>query len=58
VLPEGATAAPQMEVLNALVTLGYKPAEARRLVDQIPRDAGTTAEMLRAALRSAAAGRS
>jgi Holliday junction DNA helicase RuvA len=53
----GAPAAPEGEVLDALVSLGYKPAEARRMIEQA-RPAGaadcSTAELLRAALRAAA----
>ena len=41
--------------LDALVALGYKPAEARRMLEQArPADAGSTADLLRAALRAAA----
>jgi Holliday junction DNA helicase RuvA len=43
---------PEAEALNALVSLGYKPAEARRMLEQAGA-AGSTEEMLRAALRSA-----
>lgn len=46
---------PESEVLDALVSLGYKPAEARRMVEQArPADGGSTADLLRAALRAAA----
>jgi Holliday junction DNA helicase RuvA len=45
----------QGEALDALVSLGYKPGEARRLLEQVgPRPAGSTADLLRAALRAAA----
>ena len=44
----------EQEVLDALLALGYKPAEARRMIEQAgPAQAGT-ADLLRAALRSAA----
>lgn len=57
--PPVVPATPEGEVLNALVSLGYKPAEARRLVEQAATaDAGaSTAELLRAALRGAAQAR-
>lgn len=43
------------EVFGALVSLGYKPAEARRMMEQAePASGSSTAELLRAALRSAA----
>jgi holliday junction DNA helicase RuvA len=46
----------EREVLDALVSLGYKPAEARRMLEQAqPAAAASTAELLRAALRNAAA---
>lgn len=46
---------PQAEVIGALLALGYKPAEARRMTDQsAPGPAGSTAEWLRAALKAAA----
>lgn len=46
---------PEAEVLDALQALGYRPAEARRMVDQA-RAAGATAtpDILRAALKAAA----
>lgn len=47
-------ATPQSEALNALVSLGYKPAEARRMIEQARPDGDTTADLLRAALKSAA----
>lgn len=42
------------EVLNALVALGYRPAEARRLIEQAGQAPGSAEELLRAALRTAA----
>lgn len=50
----GPAATPQSEALNALVSLGYKPAEARRMIEQARPDGDTTADLLRAALKSAA----
>ena len=44
----------QAEVMNALVSLGYKPAEARRMLEQAGATSGSAEEMLRAALRTAA----
>jgi holliday junction DNA helicase RuvA len=49
-----ATASPEGEVLDALVTLGYKPAEARRMVEQARPASPSTADLLRAALKAAA----
>jgi holliday junction DNA helicase RuvA len=45
---------PHGEALNALVALGYKPAEARRMLDKAPAEASSTEDILRAVLRSAA----
>lgn len=50
----GPAVTPQSEALNALVSLGYKPAEARRMIEQARPDGDTTADLLRAALKSAA----
>lgn len=56
----GVAAAPasaEAEAMGALQALGYRPAEARRLVDQAQQaGAGTTADILRAALRAAVPG--
>lgn len=54
---EGAPAAPadpRGEALDALVALGYKPPEARRMLDRVPESVTSTEELLRAVLRSAA----
>jgi len=51
------TAAPASagdEARAALVALGYRPAEAARLIDTVGERAGTTEELIRLALRSAA----
>jgi Holliday junction DNA helicase RuvA len=46
---------PEGEVVDALQALGYRPAEARRLVEQAQSGgATTTADILRAALKAAA----
>jgi Holliday junction DNA helicase RuvA len=42
------------EALNALVALGYKPPEARRMLDRVPDEGQATEELLRAVLRAAA----
>lgn len=45
---------PRAEALDALVALGYKPPEARRMLDKVPESVSTTEDLLRAVLRSAA----
>jgi Holliday junction DNA helicase RuvA len=45
---------PRAEAFNALVSLGYKPGEVRKMLDQVPGDAASTEEILRQVLRSAA----
>ena len=52
--PATAAAVPRTEAFNALVALGYKPAEARRMLDGVPADIDTTEDVLRRVLRSAA----
>jgi len=52
--PGVASAEPRNEAYNALVSLGYKPAEARRMLDAVDGDAQTTEDILRQVLRSAA----
>jgi Holliday junction DNA helicase RuvA len=49
-----APATPENEVLDALVALGYKPAEARRMVEHARPASASTADLLRAALKAAA----
>jgi Holliday junction DNA helicase RuvA len=49
-----ASAEPRSEAYNALVSLGYKPAEARRMLDAVDTDGQTTEDILRQVLRSAA----
>jgi Holliday junction DNA helicase RuvA len=46
--------APRDEALDALVALGYKAPEARRMLDRVPETVTSTEELLRAVLRSAA----
>ena len=48
------SAEPRTEAFNALVSLGYKPAEARRMLDAVGAEAETTEDLLRQVLRSAA----
>ncbi len=47
---------PQAEALNALLALGYKPAEATRLLKQAGDDTQSTEELIRRALQSAGRG--
>ena len=49
---------PRVEALDALVALGYKAPEARRLLDQVPETVVSTEELLRTVLRRLAAARS
>lgn len=46
--------APRAEAFNALISLGYKPPEARRMLDSVAGEAVTTEEILRQVLRAAA----
>jgi Holliday junction DNA helicase RuvA len=46
--------APRDEAHDALVALGYKAPEARRMLDRVPETVTSTEELLRAVLRSAA----
>ncbi len=47
-------AEPRAEALDALVALGYKAPEARRMLDRVPESVTSIEELLRAVLRSAA----
>ncbi|MDH5275849.1 MAG: Holliday junction branch migration protein RuvA [Gammaproteobacteria bacterium] len=49
-----ASIAPRDEALDALIALGYKAPEARRMLDRVPETVTSTEELLRAVLRSAA----
>ncbi|MCL4776003.1 MAG: Holliday junction branch migration protein RuvA [Gammaproteobacteria bacterium] len=54
---DGPAARAEAEVVDALQALGYRPVEARRLVEQAQAaGATTTADILRAALKAAAPG--
>jgi Holliday junction DNA helicase RuvA len=46
-------ASPRAEAFNALVTLGYKPAETRRMLEKVATENQTTEEILRSVLRAA-----
>ena len=48
---DGAT--PRGEAFNALVTLGYKPAETRRMLEKVATENQTTEDILRSVLRAA-----
>jgi len=50
----GGTAVPEAEAFNALVSLGYKPAEARKMLDRVATDGNSTEDILRNVLQSAA----
>ncbi|MEQ1801680.1 MAG: Holliday junction branch migration protein RuvA [Gammaproteobacteria bacterium] len=52
--PATAPSDPRAEALHALVALGYKAPEARRMLDRVPESVTSTEELLRAVLRSAA----
>jgi len=52
--PGGASSAARTEAFNALISLGYKPAEARRMLDEAPTEATGTEDILRSVLQSAA----
>ena len=53
-MPSRADASPEAEALSALVGLGYKPAEAARLLKGVEPGTHTTEELIRRALRGAA----
>lgn len=50
----GTNADPRAEAHDALVALGYKSPEARRMLDQVPGDGLSTEQLLRQVLRSVA----
>ncbi len=50
----GADPVPQTEAFNALVSLGYKTAEAQKMIEAVVTDGQTTEDILRQVLRSAA----
>ena len=53
-LSVAAGTAPQSEAFNALVSLGYKPGEAQKMIDAVETGGQTTEDILRQVLRSAA----
>jgi len=50
----GATASPEGEAYSALIALGYKPAEATKLIKGVDAGNATTEDIIRRALQSAA----
>ena len=52
----GTGSQPRREAFTALTALGYKPAEARRMLEAAPEGLTTTEDVLRSVLQSAAAG--
>jgi Holliday junction DNA helicase RuvA len=52
--PGGTGSEPRREAFTALTSLGYKPAEARRMLDQADAELATTEDILRSVLQSAA----
>ncbi|MGI9343285.1 MAG: Holliday junction branch migration protein RuvA [Gammaproteobacteria bacterium] len=44
----------RVDAVNALVTLGYKPAEVQKMLDRVDTDGKNTEEILRSVLRAAA----
>lgn len=55
--PAATPDAPRQEAYTALTALGYKPAEARRMLDDVDAALHTTEDILRHVLRSAAPAR-
>lgn len=53
-MPAGGAGAPSDEAFGALVALGYRPAEAQRLLKLVEGKAETTEDLIRAALQAAA----
>ncbi len=51
---EGRAAEPRHEAFTALTALGYKPAEARKMLDRADAELSNTEDILRSVLRSAA----
>ncbi|MEZ5564897.1 MAG: Holliday junction branch migration protein RuvA [Gammaproteobacteria bacterium] len=49
---------PRAEALDALLALGYKAPEARRMLERVPESVTSTEDLLRAVLRAAAAAKS
>jgi len=54
VAAEMSVAGPEGEAFSALVALGYKPAEATRLIKAVGTSASSTEELIRKALQGAA----
>jgi Holliday junction DNA helicase RuvA len=51
---DAAAGEPRHEAFTALTALGYKPAEARKMLDQVDSELRNTEDILRSVLRSAA----
>jgi len=51
-LPAVESASPRQQASDALISLGYKPAEVKRLLDKTADDGQSVEDMIRAALRS------
>jgi len=50
----GEPSSSRVDAVNALVTLGYKPAEVQKMLDRVDTDGKDTEEILRSVLRAAA----
>jgi len=50
----GESSSSRVDAVNALVTLGYKPAEVQKMLDRVDTDGKNTEEILRSVLRAAA----
>ena len=50
----GEPSSSRVDAFNALVTLGYKPAEVQKMLDRVDTDGQNTEEILRSVLRAAA----
>lgn len=51
VVPIGASLSPELEARSALEALGYKPAEAQRMVDAVKQDGADAETLIREALK-------
>lgn len=52
--PDGGAGDARSLALDALIALGYKPPEARRMLERVPGEGHSTEDLLRAVLRTAA----
>ena len=53
-MPAGVDSSPRTEAFNALASLGYKPAEAQKMLDAVDTSDQTTEDILRQVLKSVA----